>query len=809
LAQVWLKQLRLGAVGKLRSLRPFRVETMGCGSSKQEKAKGGGGTNSSSASHQGEKKDNGKKENEKLLDNYTLGKVLGQGAFGVVYSCKQKGGSKEFAVKMIDQVETPLEEIKQECKMLMRFEHRSVVKLHAVYYEKVFVCMVLEIYKGGDMIEGMQLHWKSKGMIPIPVIQNLSKQMFESVAYLHQSNVVHRDLKGDNYLQDRKALEDPNCRVFLSDFGTVVDLEPGKRLNQKCGTKTYWSPEFYKQNYGLKVDVWALGVVIFGMVTGRFPFKGQPDVESKPVKVPSRCGEDGETFIKGTLTRDEAERLTAAGALKHTFMASIKSAAQVADEKDDKLNFKPEVQEARPGAGIQERRRELVDRLEKQANKAKADSKDEEFNSPQQLFDSFTVHDKHHSKTSTFQWWAPDKCSSVLDLSNAKNYQDDSSSNARASQDGIRHMLVDHKIDPSQFGTNSAKTLMEFVEEVQRGQSRLMLDATKHKNVVRVVDVVLLRIAYGTKPNRKYLIKTSEKYPDGRVREDINQLPGTKKMPHENGIQTAKRILQERLNFADAQIVFDPLKKECFEDDEESPSYPGVRTVYRKEIYEGVVTTTDPAILDRLGLRAGKYERQDTKSYTRFFSWMTEADCKSNKVKLTAPAAGSEISALVAPPIGYEEEELAAFLAKNNVDMASFGKDGAKSLTEFSEELVKGEAALTRNQEGNIVRVVDVLILKLTRNDGKIVVEVSETHEVDGQKKTKDVGRMPAVKRRADENMFLAAHRVLSRVLKISENMVEIDANKVLVTETTEDSAGYPGLPTLYRRRIVHAKLLH
>merc|ERR1712137_1479364 len=128
------------------------------------------------------------------------------------------------------------------------------------------------------MIEGMQLHWKTKGMIPIPVIQNLSKQMFQGVAWLHHNNVIHRDLKGDNYLQDRKDLANSKCRVFLSDFGTVRDIAPGERLKSKCGTKTYWSPEFYSLNYGLKADVWALGVVIYGMVTGRFPFKGEDDV---------------------------------------------------------------------------------------------------------------------------------------------------------------------------------------------------------------------------------------------------------------------------------------------------------------------------------------------------------------------------------------------------------------------------------------------------------------------------------------------------------------------------------------------------
>jgi len=273
---------------------------MGCSNGKS-------GADNQAGCSDGSNKQEAKKESERLLDKYTLGKVLGQGAFGVVYACKKKASNEEFAVKMVDQVETPLIEIRQEVGMLKKLAHPCVVKLHDVFYEKVFVCMVLEIYRGGDMIEGMQLHWMSKGMIPVPVVQNMSKMMFQGVDWLHQRNVVHRDLKGDNYLQDRVDLEHPSCRVYLSDFGTVVDLPEGERLQSKCGTKTYWSPEFYDLNYGLKVDIWGLGVVIFGMVTGRFPFKGEEDVRVKQVKIPSRCGKDGESFFEGNPRKERGE----------------------------------------------------------------------------------------------------------------------------------------------------------------------------------------------------------------------------------------------------------------------------------------------------------------------------------------------------------------------------------------------------------------------------------------------------------------------------------------------------------------------
>mmetsp|Transcript_111221 Transcript_111221/g.287522 ORF Transcript_111221/g.287522 Transcript_111221/m.287522 type:complete len:358 (-) Transcript_111221:307-1380(-) len=348
-------------------------------------------------------------------------------------------------------------------------------------------------------------------------------------------------------------------------------------------------------------------------------------------------------------------------------------------------------------------------------------------------------------------------------------------------------------------GRARRKKFEEFVDEVQKGESRFMLDAAKHKNVVRVVDVVLLRIAYGSGANKRYFIKTAEKYPDGRLRADINQLSGTKKLPHENSMQTAQRVVSERLRMEDAVITFDPINRECFEDEEESPSYPGVRTVYRKEIIEGMVTTVDTKVLERLGLNGtNQFQQEDSSQYTRYFVWMSERQCLDKKIKLKAPAAGAEVSALVHPPIGFEEEELMSFLQANHVDVSKFGKDDCKSLAEFSEELVKGEASLIRRSDGKIIRVVDVLILKLARKNGDMLVETSRE-----EKK-----RLPAVKRRADENPFWAAHRVLSKVLKIDENIVRFDPGNVQLVEEETPSPHYADLPTLYRRRIISAYLL-
>jgi serine/threonine protein kinase len=93
----------------------------------------------------------------------------------------------------------------------------------------------------------------------------------EAVAYLHSQNVVHRDLKLDNILVDEQK------RVKLIDFGFAVNCSKDQKLSLFCGTPHYMDPDIArKQDYGgHAADVWALGVLLFILLTGKLPFFGE------------------------------------------------------------------------------------------------------------------------------------------------------------------------------------------------------------------------------------------------------------------------------------------------------------------------------------------------------------------------------------------------------------------------------------------------------------------------------------------------------------------------------------------------------
>lgn len=646
-------------------------------------------------------------KNAALRSEYILGPVLGQGAFGVVHACAKKGSKQmKYAVKMVDKVETPVDEIKAEAEMLQFLDHPNIVKFHGIFYEKFFVCIVMDKYNGGDLIEGMQEYWKKHGQIPCNKIIHVSLQMCLAIEYMHGKQVVHRDVKGDNYLMDRRDLVDEDCKIIITDFGTAQRLAPGKRLSKSVGTRIYWPPEFFDGSYGFKVDVWALGVIMYGLLVGRFPFKGEQDARTKvprlPPSTPPLCGE----YIQGLLRKDEDERFTADQALAHGWLNQAKGGLKFAHKLDK--NFKPEgISEHRPNGGVTARRLELLARMQRKEHDIRI--------VPSSVNkDAFHVENRTTKRTVAYQWFDERTVKHgdptrppLIDLSGAKLEVQDA--HGMHSFAVVQKMLLEHGIPVAKFGTGGFKTMEEFVAEVQHGSVVLMLDATVHKTLVRVVDVVLLRIAYrwskkqhldhnGFDENTSYLVEFQEVYADGRSR-NTSRLPGAKKEPHENTLTCGTRILRDVLGFGqDVEIEFDIAHKEVYEEETSSPSYPDVKTVYRKTFLVGNIATSDASVLQEIGICASRCDRfshtEPSRGIARRFCWQTEAQCVEKGTTLRVPPNTEDVSALVQAPIGFSEEELASFLDSHGIDPDIFGTEGTPTLAEFSTELTQGEASL-------------------------------------------------------------------------------------------------------------------
>ena len=163
----------------------------------------------------------------------------------------------------------------REITVLKRLSHPNLIKLHDLIDTKKL------IYIFTDFVKGISLKEYSKAqrnrIIKEITVRRIFRQLAEAVYYLHKHNIVHRDIKLDNIL-----MQDGTKAIKLIDFGfSVVTTAAQPRLRIFCGTPSYMSPEIVRKTEyeGKPVDMWALGVLLYQMLTGVFPFRGVSESE--------------------------------------------------------------------------------------------------------------------------------------------------------------------------------------------------------------------------------------------------------------------------------------------------------------------------------------------------------------------------------------------------------------------------------------------------------------------------------------------------------------------------------------------------
>ncbi|KAA8491489.1 Hormonally up-regulated neu tumor-associated kinase [Porphyridium purpureum] len=275
------------------------------------------------------------------IGSFVLGDPLGSGSYAHVRKCRHVDTGQEFAVKVIpikaSQRTAPGSagrnadsHLVREAKMLKLLRHKNIVCVHSVLRSRTALFVVMDLMDRGSLAQIV----RQGGALPEPRARGYARQILEAVAYVHSMGVVHRDIKLENIMLDVH-----DC-VRLIDFGmSIMDplalRQPRALWKNVCGTPAYMSPEMVSRRYaGARLtwdapDIWAVGVCIFIMLTGRFPFVGSSNRELqseilsvKPTdRLPSHVSAAAVDLIQRMLVREPAQRGSIQALLTHEWFS--------------------------------------------------------------------------------------------------------------------------------------------------------------------------------------------------------------------------------------------------------------------------------------------------------------------------------------------------------------------------------------------------------------------------------------------------------------------------------------------------------
>lgn len=207
------------------------------------------------------------------LDDYIMGKEIGKGAYAIVKQGTHKLLNIKVAIKVYEKVKLldiqKKGSVKREIQILKRINHPNLVKLHEVIETTKQTLLIMELVEGTSLLT--YLKNQPNRRLNDDICKVIMRQLIDGLAYLHENHICHRDIKLENIIIDEKL------NIKIIDFGFGVYNPQNKLQAFFCGTPSYMPPEIVqKKDYiGNFADVWSLGILMFTLLCGSFPFRGK------------------------------------------------------------------------------------------------------------------------------------------------------------------------------------------------------------------------------------------------------------------------------------------------------------------------------------------------------------------------------------------------------------------------------------------------------------------------------------------------------------------------------------------------------